>query len=885
MRRPEVVVIGGGLAGLAAASELVDHDINVTLIEAGPSLGGKLSAWKDVDGDSVEHGIHTWWPNYVNFFEMMKRVGVASDALRPSTSVTGLFPDGTRFEFSSGASRRPATWTLVRSILRSPMRTAWDVLCLIPIGVSVLAFDQKRDFERYDSESFKAWLWRRGVTRRMYELFFEPYVRSFSFDSPEKVSAAVVLSSLHFYLLHHADDVYARYLRGSPAALILDPIAKSLTQRGCKIVTGVSVDALLLDEAAGIRGIRTSHEIPGRGSESVERSVLLTVRRTAGSVVGLAVFKAEHDVRVAIDARTPRIRAYRVETTDVAGDKASLQRAVDAGELTEVPVRATPTEVIVYRSVLETAVVERLRVLAAEVPETGFRRFGDRIPILLGRDPNVGFIALSPRCTHAGGPVAWQSDRQQLRCPYHGATFDRGGLPTGGPALQPLRRFSTRKDGDHVVVFEDEAAAPESVFDHYVLALDVSSAQRLLPERARRFQEIRDVDALTSTPVLVLRLWFDDDVDLEASDSGVFVQPALLDNYFVLSRLHDEFKASRGCVIEVQAYDVVDDIRRTDASLIQLATAEIRTAFPSITSAPRKAHVARHMDTFALHRVGHAGFRPSARTALSRLHLAGDWLRSNEVSWNMERAVVSGRLAAESVLRDVGGATSGLREYARGGVVYRAFVGLARLAAHTWGAVRRITRGDKRSKVPPEAPDADTASSLVVVRVVKFPGDAREAVVALNFQDLHGAVRVSGGRATATFRLNLLTFDSGVFLRNRNVSRIIFSRLLSAVVRVSAETQDWPTEATLRDAGSLVRFALRVELNGHAKTTELLAQVRYVGSSVTLYGRDELELEYADFGIDVTALESHSSVRIAPSFHVAVRVTVPDPSEGGNTHA
>ena len=37
-----VVVVGGGLAGLAAALDLLDADQDVTLVEARPTLGGAV---------------------------------------------------------------------------------------------------------------------------------------------------------------------------------------------------------------------------------------------------------------------------------------------------------------------------------------------------------------------------------------------------------------------------------------------------------------------------------------------------------------------------------------------------------------------------------------------------------------------------------------------------------------------------------------------------------------------------------------------------------------------------------------------------------------------------------------------------------------------------
>ena len=47
----KVAVVGGGLAGLAAALELVDAGHTVTLLEARPTLGGAVQTLPEREGD------------------------------------------------------------------------------------------------------------------------------------------------------------------------------------------------------------------------------------------------------------------------------------------------------------------------------------------------------------------------------------------------------------------------------------------------------------------------------------------------------------------------------------------------------------------------------------------------------------------------------------------------------------------------------------------------------------------------------------------------------------------------------------------------------------------------------------------------------------------
>jgi protoporphyrinogen/coproporphyrinogen III oxidase len=52
---PHVVIVGGGISGLAAAFFLRDEGVRVTVLEGSPQLGGKLSV-SEVGGIAVDEG-------------------------------------------------------------------------------------------------------------------------------------------------------------------------------------------------------------------------------------------------------------------------------------------------------------------------------------------------------------------------------------------------------------------------------------------------------------------------------------------------------------------------------------------------------------------------------------------------------------------------------------------------------------------------------------------------------------------------------------------------------------------------------------------------------------------------------------------------------------
>lgn len=67
---------------------------------------------------------------------------------------------------------------------------------------------------------------------------------------------------------------------------------------------------------------------------------------------------------------------------------------------------------------------------------------GARDPLLVLVRPDGQHTVLSTVCTHRGCAV--EARGEQLVCPCHGSTYDRGGAVLRGPAEQPLRKYQTR---------------------------------------------------------------------------------------------------------------------------------------------------------------------------------------------------------------------------------------------------------------------------------------------------------------------------------------------------------------------------------------------------------------------------------------------------------
>ena len=90
---PHVVIIGGGIAGLAAAFYLKDEPVRVTILEGSPRLGGKLSA-SDVAGVPMDEGAEALLARRPEGIDLITATGLAGDLVPAGTTSSAIFTRG-----------------------------------------------------------------------------------------------------------------------------------------------------------------------------------------------------------------------------------------------------------------------------------------------------------------------------------------------------------------------------------------------------------------------------------------------------------------------------------------------------------------------------------------------------------------------------------------------------------------------------------------------------------------------------------------------------------------------------------------------------------------------------------------------------------------------
>jgi hydroxysqualene dehydroxylase len=175
----DVIVIGGGFAGLSAACALADRGARVTVLEARPTLGGRATAFTDPhSGERVDNGQHILMGCYHETFRFLHRIGAEANVRVQSELAADMIGrDGRRTRLT--CPPLPPPLNLVGGIIDWEALRWRDRLSALklrqPLANARAALNgRSRRLAASPDETVRQWLERNGQTPRLVELLWEP---------------------------------------------------------------------------------------------------------------------------------------------------------------------------------------------------------------------------------------------------------------------------------------------------------------------------------------------------------------------------------------------------------------------------------------------------------------------------------------------------------------------------------------------------------------------------------------------------------------------------------------------------------------------------------------------------------------------------------------
>ena len=247
-RRPRVVVVGGGLAGLSAGLEAADRGAEVTLLERRPRLGG--ATWSfERNGVWFDNGQHVFMRCCTAYRAFLERIGSAGGVFMQSRlDVPVLAPGG-----PVGSIRRtpgPAPLHLAPALLTYPHLSLRQRMAVLRAGLAMRRLDP--DDPSLDDTAFGDWLSAHGQDRVATETFWNlivlPTVNVGAADASLKLAAKVFVTGL----LTEADAADMGWARVPLSALHSDAARRALEAAGGKVSTRVPVTAVRPGASGGL---------------------------------------------------------------------------------------------------------------------------------------------------------------------------------------------------------------------------------------------------------------------------------------------------------------------------------------------------------------------------------------------------------------------------------------------------------------------------------------------------------------------------------------------------------------------------------------------------------------------------------------------------------
>ena len=289
--KPHVVVLGGGLAGMAAACSLLDSGYGVTLVERRPFLGGRAFSFfypfhgrttDDARGDGLEisqtseaapitgaqsqhetagmagcqvdNGQHVFLGCCSYYIDFLKKLGTLDKSyLQHRLNVRVVSPPKNGRKGKSGAITAapilPAPFHMLPSFLRFPHLGFRDKVLAI-YGLTRIILTNRHN-PQLESQSFYEWLKAHGQTERAIVNFWNLLILPTLNDDIRDVSAAMGLMVYQEGVLKSRTSANVGYSRVGLSKLMGESAQQYILGKGGRLLLGQRVSGLIMESSGG----------------------------------------------------------------------------------------------------------------------------------------------------------------------------------------------------------------------------------------------------------------------------------------------------------------------------------------------------------------------------------------------------------------------------------------------------------------------------------------------------------------------------------------------------------------------------------------------------------------------------------------------------------
>jgi len=410
-----IAVVGGGLAGLAAALACADGGADVTLFEARRRLGGATFSFER-DGLVLDNGQHVALRCCTDYLAFLRRIGserlldvqprLRIPVLRPGKPATELARDDL-----------PAPLHLARTLLSYAPLSLRDRLGAVRAALALRALDP--DDPALDARTFGGWLREHGQSRRAVEALWDLICLPTINLHADEASLALAAKVFRTGLLDARDAADLAVPAAPLARLHGEPAAAALAAAGARVETGCRVRRVDPGPVVEVDGVRERFDaaivaVPHTAVEALVPGLPSYAALSASPIVNLHVHYDRRVLPVPVAAVVDSPLQYLFDRTAAAGVATGQLVTVSlsaAHEAQKLPVAELRTRFLpeLERLLPAAADAEVLRFHATHEPQATFAgRPGTR---RLRPGPETAFenVFLAGAWTDTGWPATMES--------------------------------------------------------------------------------------------------------------------------------------------------------------------------------------------------------------------------------------------------------------------------------------------------------------------------------------------------------------------------------------------------------------------------------------------------------------------------------------------
>ncbi len=251
----DVVVIGGGFAGLSSAVALAGSGFRVAVLERKPALGGRAYSFADPEtGDFVDNGQHVMMGCYAETLKFLERIGARPLLVfNRDLEIEMLERDGRRGVLRT--ARLPGPLHMTAALMRYRLLGFGERISVLTAGLRMLRM-HRRDRARLRATTVTSLMDLLGQGERARRCFWYPMAIATLNEEPAFASSALLAEVLKRAFFARRSDSAFVYAKVGLSDLYCTGAARVVEESGGVVATHAIAEQLEFNADGTVAGVR-----------------------------------------------------------------------------------------------------------------------------------------------------------------------------------------------------------------------------------------------------------------------------------------------------------------------------------------------------------------------------------------------------------------------------------------------------------------------------------------------------------------------------------------------------------------------------------------------------------------------------------------------------